>query len=67
MIMTIGVVNTHTQDHSVSSLQGSTSAGISRLLQQKEDMISHLKLSIGQSESERKKHEEDVTELRRFV
>ena len=50
-----------------SSLQGSTAAGLSRLLQEKEGTISALQASLLDKQKEEKEMGERITELSRYT
>ena len=55
-----------TQDKLVSgSLQGSTAADLSYLLQEKDATIESLQATLDQREEEKLTHQEELTELRR--
>lgn len=50
-----------------SSLQGSTAADLSFLLQEKDATIESLHATLDQREAEKLAHQEELTELRRLV
>lgn len=50
-----------------SSLQGSTAADLSFLLQEKDAEIESLQATLDQREAEKLAHQEELTELRRWV
>ena len=55
------------QDYMLPSLQGTTSAGLSHFLQEKDQRIKSLEQSLEDREKEGANHQEELTELRRCV